>query len=182
MAAEEFDRKPANTSLNTVGLSFCGAPTGMDVDCARKLASRLLPAGTFSCSNGRSTMVAFGARCLAVWLRRGEACVFLSGRARTTAPGTVKLVARPPVFFSCNHFYFPTQLVGGFTLSNFLDKPWSQVSSLLPPGTCLQFLWRIGFSIPTARRFSSNIANSRSRAFRISIFMQEKVPATMCTR
>ena len=166
MAAEEFDRKPANTSLNTVGLSFCGAPTGMDVDCARKLASRLLPAGTFSCSNGRSTMVAFGARCLAVWLRRGEACVFLSGRARTTAPGTVKLVARPPVFFSCNHFYFPTQLVGGFTLSNFLDKPWSQVSSLLPPGTCLQFLWRIGFSIPTARRFSSNVANSHSRAFR----------------
>ena len=25
---------------------------------------------------------------------------------------------------------------------------------------------RIGFSIPTARRFSSNVANSRSRAFR----------------
>ena len=35
-----------------------------------------------------------------------------------------------------------------------------------PPGTCLQFLSRIGFSIPTARRFSSNVANSRSRAFR----------------
>ena len=37
--------------------------------------------------------------------------------------------------------------------SKLLDKPWSQVSSLLPPGSCLQFLGRTGFSIPTARRF-----------------------------
>ena len=65
-----------------------------------------------------------------------------------------------------DHFYFPAQLVGGFTLSVLLDKPWSQVSSLSPPGACLQFLSRIGFSIPTARRFLSNVANSRSRAFR----------------
>ena len=48
------------------------------------------------------------------------------------------------IFFSHN-FYFPAQLVGGFTLSDLLDKPWSQVSSLLPPGTSLQFLSRIGF-------------------------------------
>ena len=34
-----------------------------------------------------------------------------------------------------------------------LDKPWTQVSSLLPPGSCLQFLSRTGFSNPTARRF-----------------------------
>ena len=53
------------------------------------------------------------------------------------------------------------------------------VSSLLPPGTCLQFLSRIGFSIPTALRFSSNVANSRSRAFRWSTFTQEKVPTSM---
>ena len=32
-----------------------------------------------------------------------------------------------------HHFYFPAQLVGGFTLSDLMDKPWSQVSSLLPP-------------------------------------------------
>ena len=37
-----------------------------------------------------------------------------------------------------------------------LDKLWSQVSSLPPLGACLQFLSSIGFSIPTARRFSSN--------------------------
>ena len=49
-----------------------------------------------------------------------------------------------PFFFN-HHFYFPAQLVGGFTLSDLLDKPWSQVSSL-PPGTCLQFLSRKGFS------------------------------------
>ena len=42
-----------------------------------------------------------------------------------------------------------------FNTSTFqlLDKPWSQVSSLLPPGSCLQCLSRIGFSNPTARRF-----------------------------
>ena len=60
-------------------------------------------------------------------------------------------------------------------LSQLLDKLWSQVSSLLPPGTCLQFLSRIGFSIPTARRLSSNFANSRFRAFRESICAQEKL-------
>ena len=34
-----------------------------------------------------------------------------------------------------------------------LDKLWSQVSSLLPPGTCLPFLSRIGFTIPTVCQF-----------------------------
>ena len=53
-----------------------------------------------------------------------------------------------------------------FTPNKLLGKPWSQVSTLLPPGTCLYFLSRIGFSIPTARRFPSNAANLRSRAFR----------------
>ena len=60
-----------------------------------------------------------------------------------------------------------------------LDKLLSQVSSLLPPGACLQFLSRIGFSIPTARRLSSNVANSRFRAFRESICAQEKVPTNL---
>ena len=69
-----------------------------------------------------------------------------------------------------------------FTLSDLLDKPLSQVSSLLPPRYVPSFLSRIGFSIPTARRFSWNVANSRSRAFRYSISMQEKVHSSMCTR
>ena len=46
-------------------------------------------------------------------------------------------------FFSSHTFTF-----------QLLDKPWSQVSSLLPPGACLQFLSRIGFSNPTACQFS----------------------------
>ena len=61
-------------------------------------------------------------------------------------------------------FYF--RLTFTFQL---LDKLCSQASSLLPSGTCLQFSSRISFSIPTARRFSSNVANSRSRAFRKSV-------------
>ena len=68
-----------------------------------------------------------------------------------------------------HHFYFPTHL----------DKLWSQVSSLLPPGTCLQFLSRIGLGFPTARRPSSNVANSRSRAFRESIYARQKVPTNL---
>ena len=75
-------------------------------------------------------------------------------------------VSTTTVVFFNHHFYFPALLVGGFALGSLLGKPWSQVSSLLPPGTFLYFLSRIGLSIPTARRFSSNVANSRSRAFR----------------
>ena len=46
------------------------------------------------------------------------------------------------IFFT--HIYFPAYGQ---------DKPWSQVSSLLPPGSCLQFLSPIGFRNPTARPF-----------------------------
>ena len=35
-------------------------------------------------------------------------------------------------FFVRHHFYFPAPLVGGFTLSVLLDKPWSQVASAVP--------------------------------------------------
>ena len=64
------------------------------------------------------------------------------------------------------------------SLFQLLDKLWSEVLSL-PLGTRLQFLSRIGFSIPTARRLSSNVANSRFRAFRESICAQEKVPTNL---
>ena len=59
-----------------------------------------------------------------------------------------------------------------------LDKPWSQVSSLPPPGSCLQFLSRIGFNNHCSSIFH-RVANSRSRAFRKSIFAQEKVPTIL---
>ena len=35
--------------------------------------------------------------------------------------------------FFLYHFYFPAQLVGGFTLSDLLDKPWSQVGVIPSP-------------------------------------------------
>ena len=67
-----------------------------------------------------------------------------------------------------------------FALSDLLDKPWSQVSSLLPPGTCLQFLSRIGFSIPTARRFSSNVAELTLSRFPLIIFSCKKKSLRVC--
>ena len=72
-------------------------------------------------------------------------------------------------------FLFFIGLTSTFQL---LDKLWSQASSL-PPGTCPYFLSRIGFSIPTARRLSSNVANSRFRAFHGSICAHEKVPTNI---
>ena len=45
-------------------------------------------------------------------------------------------------FLVVTHIYFPP-----------LDKRWSRVSSLLPPGSSRNFLSRTGFSNPTARRF-----------------------------
>ena len=62
-----------------------------------------------------------------------------------------------------------------FTFQLLLDKPWSQVSSLLPPGSCLQFLPRIGFSNPAARRFFIECCC----AFRKSICAQEKLPTNV---
>ena len=56
----------------------------------------------------------------------------------------------PPRFIgSIPHFFF----FSNTSTFQLLNKPWSRVSSLLPPGSCLQFLSRIGFSNPTARRF-----------------------------
>ena len=79
-----------------------------------------------------------------------------------------------------NHSDIPAQLVGGFTIRVLLDKPWSQVSSLFPPRYVPSFLSRIRFTIPTARRFSSNVASSRSRAFRYVINFYARCTST-CT-
>ena len=51
------------------------------------------------------------------------------------------------------------------------------MSSHLPPGSCLEFLSRIGFSNPIARRFFVGCCYfPRSRAFRKVICAQEKSP------
>ena len=51
------------------------------------------------------------------------------------------------------------------------------MSSHPSPRYVPSFLSRLGFSFPAARRFSSNVAHSRSRAFLYSICLRDKVPA-----
>ena len=109
--------------------------------------------------------------------------VALSERLHTLRPrlclqypaGTAPHGAGFDSIYICIYIYF------FFHTSTFqlMDKPSSQVSSLLPPGSCLQFLSRIGFSNPTARRLSSSVANSRSRVSRKSICAQGKVPTNL---
>ena len=64
-----------------------------------------------------------------------------------------------------------------FTHIYFLASGQAVVTGVVPssPYSCLQFLSRIGFSNPTARRLSSSVANSRYGAFRKSICAPEKV-------
>ena len=85
--------------------------------------------------------------------------------------------ARPRVDWLTTLFFF---FLHTFCTFQLLNKPWSQVSSLLPPGSCLQFLSRIGFSNSTLLAdFSSSVANSRFRAFRKSTCAQEKFPTNL---
>ena len=47
------------------------------------------------------------------------------------------------------HFFLPVQIVGGVSLSAILgNKPWSQVSFLFLPGTCLHFHRAWGSALP----------------------------------
>ena len=82
--------------------------------------------------------------------------------------GRSKIATDPSFFFP---FFFFAHL-----LSSFWTSRGHRCRPFFPPGTCHRFLSRIGFSNPTARRFTSSVANSRSRAFRKSICAQEKVP------
>ena len=65
------------------------------------------------------------------------ACAYYAGRdCLPICFSPLMVFCLSPFFFFVvvdHHFYFPAQLVGGFTLSDLMDKPWSQVSSLLPP-------------------------------------------------
>ena len=75
---------------------------------------------------------------------------FEIGRSKSRC--TIPPYIAPP---TVNRHYIVSFFLLFFHTSTFqlLDKPWSQVSSLLPPGSCLPFLSRIGFNDPTARRF-----------------------------
>ena len=92
-------------------------------------------------------------------------------------------------FFIFNHrFHFPAQLVR-FTLSDLLDKPWSQVSPLLPPGTGARHVPSIFIARRVQHSHCSSIfieccqlTLSRFPLVIVIFFMQEKVPTGKCTR
>ena len=76
-------------------------------------------------------------------------------------------------FSTCFLHYFFIFFSHTFTFQ-LLDMPWSQVSSLLPPGSCLQFLLRIGFSNPTARPLFHRMMLTHALALSASQFVHEK--------
>ena len=82
------------------------------------------------------------------------------------------------IIFLIVTFTCPAQPVTRFTLSDLLDKPWSQVSSLSPPVLAFIFIahrvQHYHFFAFHARLFSPNYANPCSRPFRSSISTQEK--------
>ena len=67
----------------------------------------------------------------------------------------------PPVGIT---LYFPVQLEGGFPSSGLVDKPWSQVSPVLPPGNRIHFSrdFRVQHFIPTDRRFFIEVLPARA--------------------
>ena len=89
----------------------------------------------------------------------------------------------PQSHFGDNQFKFQVVCpqIGTAVLKGLIDLLEKQavvtgvVPSPLPPRYVPSFISCIGFSIPTDRRFSSNVANSRSHASRDFFFMQGKV-------
>ena len=84
-------------------------------------------------------------------------CALENSGAGTVQQAVARIVACAHDFFILffAHFYFPASGQAVVT-----------VSSLLPPGSCLQFLSRIGFSNPTARQKSPPIYGMHSGGIR----------------
>ena len=102
-----------------------------------------------SASNRSVEMPLFTVSTSQLYSVRSECFIFIlprSGAGRSRYPRVGKLTDYCGVFFYFFIFFF------SHITFQLLDKPWSQVSSLLPPGSCLEILSRIGFN-PTARRF-----------------------------
>ena len=88
---------------------------------------------------------------------------------------TVVIACRFESFF-CFSFYFWSHLY-------LPASGQAVVTGVVPshPRYVPSFLSRIWFSVTTARRFSSNVASSRFRAFRESNCAQEKFPVRIYT-
>ena len=98
------------------------------------------------------------------WHRSNGVCIYILQQYNTAVNTYVTL---PVLFF---FFFVPSLLLSSSTRRRFYPQRSSGqavvtgvVSST--PRYVPSFLSGIGFSIPTARRFSSNVATSRSRAF-----------------
>ena len=99
---------------------------------------------------------------LLTWIKYAEALRAGSCRGPTyhiipVCSGYAAQALRPNHVHLLKYVIISIRLIQGFFFFHtftflLLDKPWSQVSSLLLPGSCLQFLSRIGFSNPTDRR------------------------------
>ena len=75
-------------------------------------------------------------------------------------------------------FFFPSNLTSPYQVGHFYPQrsPREAVVTGVFPSAPLcapSFLSRIGLSIPTARRSISNVADSRSRAFRLNAYVPE---------
>ena len=70
--------------------------------------------------------------------------------------------------------YLPAQPARGFALIDLLDKPWSQVSFLLPPRCMPSFFSRIGFNIPAFQLFMIVDFFCQIRTLTLSRFPLEK--------
>ena len=77
----------------------------------------------------------------------------------------------------------------GYTLNDVLDKAWSQVSCLLPPGTCLRFCCAQGSAFPLFNFSCSSIISSQFSLTHVlalftSHFLREKksLRARVCIR
>ena len=80
--------------------------------------------------------------------------------------------------FLIHRFFFRAQPVIIFVLSDLLDKPWSQMSSL-PAATCLHFFSCIGFiSIPTFQLYMlvDVYRTLLTHALALVIFFRKKSP------
>ena len=87
---------------------------------------------------------------------------------RTRIMRSRPLLHKPNTFFFCHKILALTFQLNSWEVlpsANFWTSRGHRCRVVpSPPGTCLQFISRTEFSIPTiARRFSSNAANSRSR-------------------
>ena len=149
--------------------------------CCKYYHSLLFFSSPFCCKILKLSSLSYSffvANCLVCWLAFSLSPPF-SMRSTLHGPSTLPYLQFSYFIFD-HYFYSPAQLTRGFPLSDLLHKPWSQVSSLLPAGTCIHIsiahrVQHSHFSSIYVRRFASHHGNSRSRAFGLSIFVRKSL-------